>query len=59
MQQKSVTVRELSRNTGLSPVTVLKARDNQKILSCKLNSLALIACALEVRIKDLFFEISG
>jgi len=55
MESKGVTVRGLSEMTGLSTRTVMFARGPQ-ILQCRLETLATIAAALGVRVKDLFEE---
>lgn len=55
MESKGLTVRGLSETTGLSTRTVMFARGPQ-ILQCRLETLATIAAALGVKVKDLFEE---
>ena len=57
MEAKGFTLRKLEDKTGLNHVTILHARSNEKIQSCRLNTLQIIAGALEVAVKDLFDEI--
>ncbi len=64
MKNKTVTIRELREKTAqkdsienpmaLSTATILNARDDQKILTCRLGKLVAIANALGVSVKDLF-----
>ncbi len=64
MENKGITIRELREKTAqkdsietpmaLSTATILNARDDQKILTCRLGKLLDIAHALEVPVKDLF-----
>jgi len=55
MQEKGVTILGLVDATGLSSRTVRNAR-SEKINQCRLETLATIAMALGVRVKDLFDE---
>lgn len=55
MDEKGITFQVLQDRTGLSSVTVNRARGPQ-ILQCRLETLATIAAALGVRVKDLFEE---
>lgn len=55
MGEKGVTILGLSEMTGLSSRTVRNAR-SPRILQCRLETLATIAAALGVRVKDLFEE---
>lgn len=64
MENKGVTIRELREKTAqkdslenpmaLSTATILNARDDQKIRTCRLGKLEAIARALDVSVKDLF-----
>ncbi len=56
MEKKGVTLRALEDKTGLNHVTILRSRDNEKILGCQLRTLLVIAQALGCRVKDLFEE---
>ena len=53
MEDKGVTYVELERMTGLSNLTITRAR-SELIRECKLSTLEAIASALGVRIYDLF-----
>lgn len=55
MEGKGVTIRELAERTGLAAETIKRSRDS-RISRCTLDTLANIAAALGVRIKDLFEE---
>ncbi|MHC1790295.1 helix-turn-helix domain-containing protein [Solidesulfovibrio sp.] len=55
MEAQSITVRELARMTGLSNESIMRARD-QRIESCSLRTLATIAAAMNMKVKDLFTE---
>ena len=54
MVEKEWTIRGLSEATGLAPQTIMTAR--KTIGRCRLETLATIAAALGVRVKDLFEE---
>ncbi|MDZ7759946.1 MAG: helix-turn-helix transcriptional regulator [Desulfovermiculus sp.] len=56
MEQKGVTLRRLEEDSGLSHVTILSARSDEKILKCQLGTLAKMAAALGVSTKDLYDE---
>ena len=56
MEAKGFTLRKLEDKTGLNHVTILNARSDEKIQSCRLNTLQIIAAALGVSVKDLFDE---
>ena len=53
MEDKGVTYVELERRTGLTNLTITRAR-SEMIRECKLSTLESIARALGVRIYDLF-----
>lgn len=55
MDEKRITVRALMQMTGLSNLTVVRARDS-RIVKCRLETLEVIARALGVRVTDLFSE---
>lgn len=55
MKEKKVTVRELVKSTGLSSATIDRAR-GEAISECRLSTLARIAVALNVTVKDTFSE---
>lgn len=59
MEKQGVTLRNLEDATGLTHVTILHARSNERILKCKLQTLVTIAAALGVAVKDLFDEDPG
>ena len=54
MQAKGVTYEELQYLSKTAPDTIARARDDDRIGSCKLETLAKIATALEVHPCDLF-----
>ena len=55
MEGQGVTMRELVKRTGLSMQTVNRARGDL-IGRCTLDTLATMATALGVKVKDLFEE---
>lgn len=55
-KKESMTLREMEKRSGLSHVTILRARDDQGIRSCSLDTLGKLAQALGCRVKDLFEE---
>lgn len=57
MNKKNKTVRSLSKDTGLSTLTVFRATQDNTIGGCQLNTLAKIADALGVKTKRLYEEV--
>lgn len=57
MEEKGFTLRKLEDKTGLTHVTILNARSDEKIQNCRLNTLQIIAAALRVDVKELFEEV--
>ena len=55
MEKKGVTIRRLVEKTGLSDVTILRAR-KELIAQCRLATLETIALSLDCKVKDLFEE---
>jgi DNA-binding Xre family transcriptional regulator len=55
MDEKKMTYAILEKATGLTNQTISRARDG-RIGTCTLNTLATIAAALGVPVKDLFEE---
>lgn len=55
MEEKRVTIRSLIRETGLSDMTILRARRAQ-ISQCRLCTLEIIAQSLGCKVKELFEE---
>lgn len=55
MEEKGMTVRGLAEKTGLALETIMRARGDM-IGRCTLDTLATIATALGVKVKDLFEE---
>lgn len=53
MQKRGITVRELADLAKVSVETVMRARD-QRIGSCKLETLVALATVLQVEVNDLF-----
>ncbi len=56
MNDRGVTLRKMAADTGLDQKTILRARDNRKILTCTLGVLETISTYLGVTICDLFKE---
>lgn len=56
MEQKKITYVMLEKLTGLSSQTITRARGN-RIRELSLDTLEMIALALDVSIKDLFDEV--
>ena len=46
----------IEKDVRISTATIMEARDNEKILNCRLFTLSLIANALGCQVKDLFLE---
>jgi len=57
MEEKGMTYAVLEKATGFSSQTITRAR-GEMIRECRLSTLEAIARALEVRVCDLFEEIS-
>jgi transcriptional regulator with XRE-family HTH domain len=55
MEAKKITIRAMEEHTGLSNVTILKAR-RKGITSCRLGVLQIMAEYLGVKTKDLYDE---
>ncbi|MCL1939721.1 MAG: helix-turn-helix transcriptional regulator [Desulfovibrionaceae bacterium] len=55
MEEKGITIRAMARDSGLSDMTILRARKKQ-ISQCRLCTLEIIAEYLGCKIKDLFDE---
>ena len=58
MEEKKITMREMTALTGLSSRTLTKARSDAEISECRLSTLARIAAALGVKTKRLFEEVA-
>jgi DNA-binding Xre family transcriptional regulator len=56
MEQQSLTLRGLAAEIGISDRTILRARKDEMIGLCKLETLQAIAHALGVSTKDLYDE---
>lgn len=54
MKKKKITMREMADKSGVSVVTLNKARQDEGIVECRLSTLGRIAKALGVPIKKLF-----
>ena len=54
MKEKKLTIRQLESETGMSTRTLNKARSNDGISECRLSTLARIADALGVDVKEAF-----
>ena len=57
MKKKKITMREMSGMSGVSVVTLTKARSDEGIAECRLSTLAKIGDALGVKAKRLFDEV--
>ena len=55
MEEKGVTIRAMAGKTGLTDVTILRAR-KETIVHCRVSTLVVIAQYLECKVKDLFEE---
>lgn len=55
MERVGETVQGIADKTGLSPQTIMRAR-GPRVGTCTLNTLATIATAMDVKVKDLFEE---
>ncbi|MDR1685326.1 MAG: helix-turn-helix transcriptional regulator [Desulfovibrio sp.] len=58
MEKQGVTIRAMAEKTGLSDVTILRAR-RKHIAQCRLSTLEIIAKCLGCKVKDLFEEDLG
>lgn len=56
MEKAGVSVRKGASLTGLSTQTINRARQDETILGCSLETLQTIAKACGCRVKDLFTE---
>ena len=56
MQAMGYTLRKLEDESGLSHVTILNARSDEKIVKCRIETLQAIARVLKCQVKDLFEE---
>ena len=54
MKKRKLTIRVLSEQSGISVVTLNKARQDEGIAECRLSTLGRIARAVNVPIKRLF-----
>ena len=54
MKEKKLTIRQLESETGMSTRTLNKARSNDGISECRLSTIARIADALGVDVKETF-----
>ena len=54
MEKREMTVRKLASMARIDITTIMRARDNEKITSCTIDTLIRIARALDVDVKDLF-----
>jgi len=53
MQEQGYTVRSFAAKVGVTEQTIMKARRDDKILTCRMSTLAKIADALGVGFDDL------
>lgn len=53
MEQRSISLKKMVRETGLAEMTLIRARREQ-IGACRLDTLLVIASYLGCRIEDLF-----
>lgn len=59
MEEQGLTIRLLEEKTKLAQVTILRARKNEKIGRCTLDTLVVLAHALGVSVHDLFDDDPG
>lgn len=57
MERQRISIRKMVERTGLTNMTILRAR-RKDIIQCRLSTLQTIADCLGCKIKDLFDEIS-
>lgn len=57
MKNKKITMRDLAEQSGVSVVTLNKARQDEGISECRLSTLAKIGSALGVKTKRLYDEV--
>lgn len=57
MKNKKITMRDLAGQSGVSVVTLNKARQDEGISECRLSTLAKIGSALGVKTKRLYDEV--
>jgi len=55
--QKRLRVKDLIDRSGLARETIFRAKKDETLPSCKLETLETIARALDVQIRDLFEEL--
>lgn len=55
MEKKSITLKQMAKETGLAEMTLIRARGNQ-ILQCRLETLVVIAKYLDCKTRDLYSE---
>ena len=56
MEDRKLTIAELSKLAHISPDTISRMRKTVQINECKLGSLEKVAKALNCKVKDLFIE---
>jgi len=56
MAAKGVTIRALEQTSGITTVTILRARKDDMICRCSLGTLWKLADALGVQVSDLFSQ---
>ena len=54
MEKKKITMRDMANKSGVSVVTLNKARQDEGIADCRLSTLGRVALALGVPVKKLF-----
>lgn len=59
MKNKKITMRDLAEQSGVSVVTLNKARQDEGISECRLSTLGKIGSALGVKTKRLYDEVDG
>ena len=59
MKNKKITMRDLAEQSGVSVVTLNKARQDEGIAECRLSTLAKIGSAFGVKTKRLYDEVDG
>ena len=58
MEKKGVTLKQMVRDTGISEMTIIRARREQ-IKACRLETLIIMAKYLECGVEDLFTLFNG
>lgn len=56
MEKRGLTLRALSDQAGFAQVTLVKARSDEDLFKCRLDTVLRLAAALGVDVKDLYTD---